>query len=109
MLDSEVSAKMRAWMRIPDAALGAIADGATSYLPWLDAHGDGSIGPGWSCCSGWMSFRFIASAILVLMQAFVVGSYCFLCLVTAALSLLLIWLSYDEVWSCLVYHAAFGT
>jgi hypothetical protein len=37
------------------------------------------------------------------MQAFVVGSYCFLCLVTAAISLLLIFLAYDEVWSCLLY------
>jgi hypothetical protein len=43
------------------------------------------------------------SAILVIMQATVVGEWCFLCLVTAAISLLLIWLAYDEVWSSLLY------
>jgi uncharacterized membrane protein len=104
VLDSEVSVKMRSWLRIPDAALGAIAylsdvifalAGCTrrwQYRPWLVVLFGLDVIP----IGG-------VSAILVFMQAFVVGSYCFLCLVTAALSLLLIWLSYDEVWSCLLY------
>jgi uncharacterized membrane protein len=104
VLDSEVSAKMRSWLRIPDAALGAIAylsdvifalAGCTrrwQYRPWLVVLFGLDVIP----IGG-------VSAILVFMQAFVVGSYCFLCLVTAALSLLLIWLAYDEVWSCLLY------
>ena len=45
----------------------------------------------------------IVSAILVLMQGFVVGSFCTLCLVTAAISLLLILFAYDEVWASLMY------
>src|SRR5688500_6998966 len=104
VLDSEVSETMRRWLRIPDAALGAIAylsdvvfalAGCTrrwQYRPWLVVLFGLDIIP----IGG-------VSAILVLMQAFVVGSYCFLCLVTAAISLLLIWLAYDEIWSSLVY------
>lgn len=104
VLDSDVSAKMRSWLRIPDAALGAIAylsdvifalAGCTrrwQYRPWLVVLFGLDVIP----IGG-------VSAVLVFMQAFVVGSYCFLCLVTAALSLLLIWLAYDEVWSCLLY------
>jgi hypothetical protein len=45
----------------------------------------------------------IVSAVLVAIQGFVIGSWCFLCLVTAAISLLLVWLAYDEVWSTLLY------
>jgi hypothetical protein len=37
------------------------------------------------------------------MQGLVVGAWCFLCLVTAVISLLLIVLAYDEVWSTLLY------
>jgi hypothetical protein len=45
----------------------------------------------------------LVSAILVLCQAFVVGHWCFLCLVTAVISLALVYLSYDEVYSSLKY------
>jgi hypothetical protein len=45
----------------------------------------------------------LVSAILVFMQGAVVGAWCFLCLVTAVISLILIVLAYDEVWSCIVY------
>ena len=43
------------------------------------------------------------SAILVFMQGTVVGAWCFLCLVSAVISLVLVYLSYDEVWSCILY------
>jgi hypothetical protein len=43
------------------------------------------------------------SAILVFMQATVVGYWCFLCLVTAVISLILVALAYDEVWSSIVF------
>ena len=104
VLDSGVSETMRGWIRIPDGALGAIAylsdvifalAGSArrwQYRPWLVMLFGLDIIP----IGG-------VSAILVFMQAFVVGSYCFLCLVTAAISLLLIFLAYDEVWSCLLY------
>jgi hypothetical protein len=45
----------------------------------------------------------VVSAILVVLQGTVVGSWCFLCLITAAISLILIIYAYDEVWSSLLY------
>lgn len=104
VLDSEVSEWMRRWMLIPDAALGAIA-----YL------GDAIFGLAGSTrrwqCRPWIVIIFgidvipvgIVSAILVVLQGAVVGSWCFLCLVTALISLILVYFAYDEVWSCLVY------
>jgi len=43
------------------------------------------------------------SAILVICQGAIVGSWCFLCLVTAAISLILVYLAYDEVYSSILY------
>ena len=45
----------------------------------------------------------IVSALLVVLQGVSVGSWCFLCLVTAGISLTLVALAYDEVWSSLRY------
>ncbi|REJ94949.1 MAG: vitamin K epoxide reductase, partial [Planctomycetota bacterium] len=45
----------------------------------------------------------IVSAVLVVLQGAVVGSWCFLCLVTAVISLILVYMAFDEVWSCLLY------
>jgi uncharacterized membrane protein len=104
VLDSDVSEQMRYWMGIPDAALGAFA-----YL------GDAVFGLAGSTrrwqYRPWMVILFgldviplgIVSSVLVFMQGAVVGSWCFLCLVTAVISLILVYLSYDEVWSCLRY------
>jgi hypothetical protein len=104
VLDSEVSESMRRWLRIPDGALGAIAylsdavfalAGSTrrwQYRPWLVIVFGLDIIP----VGG-------VSAILVLIQAFVLGEYCFLCMITATISLALIYYAYDEVWSCLLY------
>lgn len=104
VLDSAVSERMRDWFRIPDAAFGAIA-----YL------GDAIFGLAGSTrrwqYRPWMVILFgidviplgIVSAILVFMQGAVVGAWCFLCLVTAVISLVLVYLAYDEVWSCLLY------
>jgi hypothetical protein len=41
----------------------------------------------------------IVSAILVVLQGTIVGSWCFLCLVTATISLVLVIMAYDEVWA----------
>lgn len=104
VLDSDVSERMRYWMGIPDAALGAFAylgdsvfglAGSTrrwQYRPWLVILFGLDVIP-----------LGIVSAILVVMQGAVVGEWCFLCLVTAAISLVLVYLAYDEVWSCLRY------
>ena len=104
VLDSDVSERMRHWFGIPDAALGAIAylsdavfalAGSTrrwQFRPWLVIIFGLDVIP-----------LGAVSAILVVLQGTVVGQWCFLCLVTAVLSLILIWYAYDEVWSCLLY------
>jgi hypothetical protein len=104
VLDSEISHEMMRWLGVPDAALGAIA-----YL------GDALFGIAGSTrrwqYRPWMVLLFgldviplgIVSVLLVLVQTFVLGQYCFLCLVTAFLSLVLVYWSYDEVWSTVKY------
>ncbi len=104
VLDSDVSHKITRWILIPDAILGAIAylgdiifALAGSTRRWHDRP--------------WLVILFgldviplgIVSAILVFMQGFVVGSYCTLCLVTAVISLILVVLAYDEVWSSVLF------
>lgn len=98
VLDSDVAKRMFLWIGIHDAALGALA-----YL------GDAIFGLAGSTrrwqYRPWMVILFgidviplgFVSAVLVLMQAFVVGYWCFLCLVTAAISLLLVYMAWDEV------------
>src|SRR5690606_11743658 len=98
------SHQMKRWMRIPDASLGAFA-----YL------GDAVFGLAGSTrrwqTRPWLVTIFgidviplgIVSVILVILQGTVVGEWCFLCLVTAVISLILIWWAYDEVWSSLLY------
>lgn len=104
VLDSNVSRRMHRLMRIPDAALGAFA-----YL------GDAVLGIAGSTRRWqhrpWLILLFgldvilvsIVSAVLVLLQGTIVGAWCFLCLVTAAISIALVFLAWNEVWSCLLY------
>ena len=104
VLDSAVSERMRRWFRAPDAALGAFAylgdlvfGLAGSTRRWQDRP--------------WLVVLFgldviplgIVSAVLVVLQGTAVGAWCFLCLVTAVISLLLVFFAYDEVWSCMLY------
>jgi nucleoside-diphosphate-sugar epimerase/uncharacterized membrane protein len=104
VLDSEVSEKMRRWFLVPDAALGALAylgdllfglAGSTrrwQFRPWLVILFGLDVIP-----------LGLVSAILVVLQGTTVGSWCFLCLVTAAISLALVALAYDEVWSSISF------
>lgn len=104
VLDSEASEWMRSWMLIPDAALGALAylgdaiyglAGTTrrwQYRPWMVVLFGLDVIP-----------LGIVSVILVFVQGFVIGEWCFLCLVTAAISLMLIYWAYDEVWATLKF------
>jgi hypothetical protein len=104
VLDSDVSHKMKRWFLIPDAIFGAVAylgdmifalAGSTrrwQYRPWLVMIFGLDVIP-----------LGIVSAVLVVLQGAVVGSWCTLCLVTAVISLVLVYLAYDEVWSCLIY------
>ena len=104
VLDSETSHQMQRWMGIPDAALGALAylgdvlfglAGSTrrwQYRPWLVVVFGIDVIP-----------LGLVGAILVFLQATVVGYWCFLCIVSAVISLILIVLAYDEVWSSLMF------
>jgi hypothetical protein len=95
---------MHSWFGIPDAALGALA-----YL------GDAIFGLAGSTrrwqYRPWMVVLFgidviplgIVSAVLVVLQATIVGQWCFLCLITAVISLILVYMAYDEVYSSLKY------
>jgi len=104
VLDSDLSHWMSKWFRVPDASFGALAylgdivfalAGSTrrwQYRPWIVVLFGLDVIP-----------LGIVSAILVVAQGAVVGSWCFLCLVTAIISLILVVLAYDEVWSCLIF------
>ena len=104
VLDSNASEAMRRWIRLPDAALGAIA-----YL------GDAIFGLAGSTrrwqYRPWMVILFgidviplgIVSAVLVVVQGTVVGAWCSLCLLTALISLVLVAMAWDEVLACVRY------
>lgn len=104
VLDSDVSHQMRSWISIPDAILGCLAylsdvifalAGCTrrwQYRPWLVILFGIDVIP-----------LGLVSATLVFMQGFVVHQWCFLCIVTAVISLILVVLAYDEVISSCIY------
>jgi uncharacterized membrane protein len=104
VLKSDVSHKISSWVNVPDAILGALAylgdilfalAGSTrrwQFRPWLVILFGLDVIP-----------LGIVSAVLVVLQGVAVGSWCFLCLVTAVISLVLVVMAYDEVWSCLKY------
>lgn len=104
VLSSDLSKKMHHYMRIPDASLGAFAylgdavfglAGSTrrwQYRPWLVLIFGFDVIP-----------LGVVSVLLVIAQGAVVGSWCFLCLVTAVISIVLIVLAYDEVWASIKY------
>lgn len=104
VLDSDVSHRMRSWILIPDAALGAFAylgdaiyglAGTTrrwQYRPWLVVVFGIDVIP-----------LGAVSAILVFLQGAAVGSWCTLCIASAVVSLTLLLLAVDEVWSTCLY------
>jgi uncharacterized membrane protein len=104
VLDSHVSHTMRRWFRVPDAILGAFAYLGDLILALAGSTRRWQFRP-------WLVMLFgldviplgIVSAVLVVLQGAVVGSWCFLCLVTAVISLILVVLAIDEVWSCFLY------
>jgi hypothetical protein len=103
-LTSGVANKMDMWLHIPDAAFGAWAYLSEVILGLVGSTRRWQHRP-------WMVVLFGidiiplggVSAILVLSQGFIIGSWCFLCLCSAAISFILIAYAYDEVWASLMY------
>lgn len=104
VIKSDVAEKMYLWIGIHDAALGAFAYLGDAIFGFAGSPRRWQYRP-------WMVVIFgidviplgIVSAILVLIQAFVLGQWCFLCLVTALISLILVYWAWDEVRVCLTY------
>lgn len=106
VLTSDVSKEMHTWFGIPDAILGALA-----YL------GDAIYGMAGSTrrwqSRPWLVILFgidviplgIVSAVLIFLQGYSVGYWCFLCLVTGVISLILVLYAYDEVWASIKWLA----
>jgi uncharacterized membrane protein len=104
VLNSNVSHQLRKGFRIPDSIMGAIAylgdvffALAGSTRRWQDRP--------------WLVILFgisvipvgLVSAILICLQGTVVGAWCFLCQITALISMILIFFAYSEVVFCLRY------
>lgn len=104
VLTSGVASKMDKWLHVPDAAFGAWAYLSEVILGLVGSTRRWQYRP-------WMVLLFGidviplggVSAILVISQGFIIGSWCFLCLCSAAISFILIALAYDEVWASLSY------
>lgn len=104
VLLSPESERMRSILGIPDAVLGAWAyltevvlcfAGSTrrwQFRPWLVVLFGMDVIP-----------LGIVSAVLVVLQGISVGAWCFPCLITAVISLVLVFLVYDEVLASLRY------
>lgn len=108
VLDSGVSHVLRGWFLVPDAILGFLAylgdvifalagsQRRWQYRPWLVLIFGIDVIP-----------LGIVSAVLVFLQGAVVNEWCTLCIVTAVISLILVVLAVDEVWSTLIYLGRF--
>ena len=98
VLDSDVAKDMYRRIGIHDAALGSLAYLGDCIFGLVGSTRRWQHRP-------WMVILFgidviplgVVSVVLVIAQAFVVGYWCFLCLVTAAISLLLVYWAWDEV------------
>jgi uncharacterized membrane protein len=104
VLKSDTAQRMYKFLGIHDAALGVLAYLGDAILGFAGSTRRWQYRP-------WMVILFgidviplgIVSVVLVLLQAFVVGEWCFLCLVTAAISLILVYWAWDEVRVSLAY------
>ncbi len=104
VLKSDTAKRMYSILGIHDAALGVLAYLGDAILGFAGSTRRWQYRP-------WLVILFgidviplgIVSVVLVILQAFVVGDWCFLCLVTAAISLILVYWAWDEVRVSLTY------
>lgn len=104
VLDSDLSHEFTSWIRIPDAVLGVFAYLSDAVFALAGSERRWQDRP-------WLVILFgidviplgIVSIILVILQGIAVKFWCFLCLTTALISVILIILAYDEVLSSCIY------
>lgn len=104
VLDSDLSHEFTKWIGIPDAMLGVLAYFSDVVFALVGSKRRWQERP-------WLVILFgidviplgLVSIILVLLQGIVIKSWCFLCLITALISVSLIFLAYDEVYSSCLY------
>lgn len=104
VLTSDTAKTMYGILGIHDASLGVLAYLGDAILGFAGSTRRWQYRP-------WLVILFgidviplgIVSVILVVCQAFIVGEWCFLCLVTAAISLVLVYWAWDEVRVSLAY------
>lgn len=104
VLSSRESEAMAGLLGIPDAVLGAWAYLTEAVLSLVGSRRRWQFRP-------WLVVVFgldviplgLVSAGLVVVQGVSVGAWCFLCLVTAGISLVLVAMAWDEIWACLRY------
>ncbi|QDT07054.1 Vitamin K epoxide reductase family protein [Rubripirellula lacrimiformis] len=104
VLKSDTAKTMYGILGIHDAALGVIAYLGDAILGFAGSTRRWQYRP-------WLVILFgidviplgIVSVVLVLCQAFIVGDWCFLCLITASISLILVYWAWDEVRASLAY------
>lgn len=104
VLTSDLSHEFTKWIRVPDAILGVFAYLSDAVFALAGSERRWQDRP-------WLVILFgidvipvgMVSITLVVLQGLVVKYWCFLCLITASISLLLIFLAYDEVTSSFIY------
>lgn len=104
VLESTESRTMHRLFGIPDAVFGAWAYATEAVLAFAGSTRRWQFRP-------WLVLLFgldviplgIVSSALVVLQAVSVGAWCLPCLVTAAISLLLVVMAYDEIWSSILF------
>ena len=104
VLRSDTALWMYSVLGIHDAALGSLAYLGDAILGFAGSTRRWQYRP-------WLVILFgidviplgIVSVVLVLCQAFVVGHWCFLCLVTAVISMILVYWAWDEVRASIEY------
>lgn len=104
VITSKAAKQMYAWLGIHDAALGVLAYLGDAILGFAGSTRRWQYRP-------WLVILFgidviplgIVSVVLVMLQFLVVGYWCTLCLVTAAISLILVYWAWDEVRVSLTY------
>jgi hypothetical protein len=104
VLRSKAAQSMDRWLHVPDAAFGAWGYLSEAILGLVGSTRRWQYRP-------WMVILFGIdviplggiSALMVVCQGLIVGAWCTLCLTTAAISFVLVFLAYDEVWASLRY------